>query len=124
MASIDELLELPDEFAGAWVPEKAGDTIAGTIVSRSSRDGGYGEYTILTIQPAKGDALAVHCAGAALKGKVQEKNPQVGDEIGIRFVGEATSKAGKTYKNYKVVVVKTTASETVINALNGEEKPF
>jgi hypothetical protein len=78
------------------------------VVSRSSRDGGYGEYPILTIQPAKGEALAVHCTNVAIKAKVIEKNPQAGDEIGIRFLGEATSKTGNTYKNFKVVVKKST----------------
>ena len=107
-SDIDTMLDSADDFAAAWIPEKAGDQISGVVASRSSRDGGYGEYSILTIQPAKGEALAVHCTNVAIKAKVIEKNPQVGDEIGIRFLGEATSKTGNTYKNFKVVVKKST----------------
>ena len=118
-SDIDAMLDSADDYAAAWIPEKAGDQITGTVVSRSSRDGGYGDYPIVTIQPAKGDALAVHATNVAIKAKVLEKNPQAGDEIGIRFLGEATSKGGNTYKNFKVVVTK----KTIESALD-DNAPF
>jgi len=121
MATIDEMLDAADNFAEAWIPSKAGDQIGGNVISRSSRDGGFGEYVILVIDQEKGDPRAVHCAGTALKAKVQETNPQPGDYVAIRYVGEAVGKkSGNTYKDFRLVVKKTTITE----ALDATDKPF
>lgn len=93
----------PDEFdfAGAWRPEP-GDILKGSIVQLDMGYSEYGNYPIVTVKPDDGgDDVAVHCFHEALRNKLQELKPDVGDSIGIKYFGEVDSKSGKRkYQKY------------------------
>lgn len=89
--------QLDGEFAEAWKPTK-GAKIVGVVTDVTSRDGGYGEYPIVTIKTGDGD-LAVHCFHEVLRGELARIAPKVGDEIGIRYLGKHPEKG---YHQYKV----------------------
>lgn len=118
---LDNLLDAEVAYAEAWIPEKAGDETKGVVVSVSSRDAGYGDYPIITIKTAAGHDQAVHCTNAVLKRQAVEANVSVGDEFGVRFLGEAKSKAGNAYKNFKVATIKRAAG---IEAALNDDAPF
>lgn len=124
MATIDEMLESGEDFAAAWIPENPGDSIMGIVVARSERDAGWGIYPILTIETDKNETWAVHCTVTALKAKVVEKNPVVGDSIGIKYMGLVKSKtADREYKNFRVVVKHATVRNSIETQLN-DDGPF
>jgi hypothetical protein len=46
-------------FPEAWKP-KEGDQLIGTITELSDRDGGFGDYPVVTVLTEAGDEYAVH----------------------------------------------------------------
>lgn len=117
---MNNMLDQSDDFAEAWIAEKEGDQISGIVVSRSSRDGGWGEYPIVVIQTESNDEFAVHCAGTVIRNKILERNPQAGDRIGIRYLGMQKAKNGNEYRSWKIVVQKTATPQ----AASDDNAPF
>lgn len=77
-------------YADGWRPEE-GATLVGKVVSIDSGSSNYGggTYPIVTVQPeGGGDPVAVHCFHAALKSRMMEARPNIGERIGIKFVGK------------------------------------
>jgi hypothetical protein len=109
-----EVDPLDREFAPGWRPDE-GDKVRGTVVgidlaSRAAEYGG-GEYPVVTIRLATGhsartkdglvtDEVALHAIHSALAGKFAALAPKVGDEIGVKFVGEPLGSARS--KRYRV----------------------
>jgi hypothetical protein len=80
-------------------PERR-DTLVGTVTRVDTRDGGYGEYEILTVEQADGIEWAFHVTADAAKGQLEKAGGvEVGDEFAVRFDGTRTGKtSGRTYK--------------------------
>lgn len=106
--SIDDLLDAESQ---TWKPDTEGDTVKGKLIDRGEWTGDYGTSPTLTIQTDAGDIYVVFCSSGVLKSNVERQNPQIGDEVGIRYLGEAEGKSGRTYKNFKFVVVRSAANE-------------
>jgi hypothetical protein len=115
MSNTDDLLgKLDEPAAPAWQAEEPGDLIVGKIKRMSSRDAGYGEYQILTVEPERvivgGEVVAVpepllsiHVMGQVFADKVVEYDPHVGGRVAARFDGMVTSpKSGNEYKAWSV----------------------
>jgi hypothetical protein len=113
MSNRDDLLaRLDAPSAEAWIPERPGDLLVGSVVTRSSRDAGYGPYPIVTVRPERvtvagaaastAQPLAWHAMGTVASAKVDELAVQAGGQIAVRFDGERTSRAGATYKVWSV----------------------
>jgi hypothetical protein len=101
-------------FAPGWKPE-VGDEILGIVTEISEREGRFGAYPILTltvVDDANGtetltdERLAVHCAPTALQRWVEEKDPQIGDEVALRRNGLKTGKNGSEYEDYSKGLVR------------------
>lgn len=107
---LQKLLDLVDKDVIAWRPE-AGDVVAGTLrdVSESS-EGDFGSYVILMIETPKGKLVNVHCFHTVLRRDVERRlqrgTLKVGDQIAIKYIGEAElAGKGKNAANlYRVVV--------------------
>lgn len=106
--------KLDEKFAKGWKPDE-GDTVMGIVEGLSSRDGKWGAYPIVTIRVAEGDEgsealtgerLAVHGNARALQGEIEDKDPERGDFIIVRYDGQRTSKSGNDYAAYSLVVLK------------------
>jgi hypothetical protein len=87
-----------------------GDAILGEVEEVSEREGDYGTYTVVTLITADGDVHSVAGFGQVLARKLEGANLVPGDKLGVKFLGEKRSKAGKDYKDYQVVVER--ASQT------------
>lgn len=100
--TIEELLEIQSE---AWKPEDGSpQSIVGELIERATMPGDkYGPYPFLSILPdGSNTAWAVHAFGTVLQGEIAKQDPQVGDKVGLKFLGVP---AGKEYKLYKLVVI-------------------
>ena len=99
-------------MSSSWKPVNPGDLIEGKVTRVDSRDAGYGEYPILTLEvistvggevdggepPATPCTLSLHCLGAVLTAKVYELGVREGDDIAARYDGMKTGKNGNDYK--------------------------
>jgi hypothetical protein len=103
----DDILDrLDKDYAPGWKPEP-GDKVAGVVVERSQRDGGFGMYPIITVRQDSGAEIAIHASSTVIQNEVTAQDPQPGDQIGVLYQGEKTAKDGRsTYHAYRVIVVK------------------
>lgn len=95
---------LTGEDAEPWIPETPGEHIFGEVEEVSTREGDYGEYSVVTLLTADGSVRSIAGFGTVLKGKLAELDPQPGDSLGVKFVGEKTAKNQKEYKDWTVVI--------------------
>ena len=119
MGMMDEL-DVEIENAEAWIAEE-GDSIVGTVTRVDTRDGGYGEYPIVTIDVTegtlKGEPMEVPCtrsfhamatvASGELgwtrdAGEWDDRKVFVGGEIGAKFV-EMRAGRNNTYEFWRVI---------------------
>jgi hypothetical protein len=105
----DEMRKQLDEEpkkADAWRPE-AGDELVGEIVGMNTRDGD-GErdaYDIITVLEPDGSLSAFHAFHSVAKSLIAEQGPRAGDKIGVRYMGQETSKSsGREYHSYRMVL--------------------
>lgn len=108
--SLSKLLEMVDKDVIAWRPE-AGDMVAGTLRDISdSSENEFGSYVILMIETPTGKLVNVHCFHTVLRRDIERRlqrgTLKTGDEIAIKYIGEAEkSDKGKSAANlYRVVV--------------------
>lgn len=92
-----------------WRPEP-NDEVFGQVVSISEREGDYDPYPYIEIDDEdSGKIIGVHAFHTVLKNEIAAKKPQVGDTLGIVYLGKQTSKRvnaqGKSseFEAYRVV---------------------
>lgn len=105
-----------DGNSEAWRPDdpkkEHPNPLYGKVVEVTTGTGDYGEYPLLFCLDENGDEWRVHCFNSVLKSRIAELRPEVGDEIGLKYLGTEKSKAYDTpYKNYKVVLEKAAATK-------------
>ena len=114
---------LTGEDAEPWIPEEAGEHIFGEVEEVGTREGDYGEYTVVTLLLEDGSVSSVAGFGTVLAGKLAELDPQPGDHLGVKFRGEKTGKNGKEYKDWTVVIqrAQTATLTPAAEAATGDE---
>jgi hypothetical protein len=119
--------QLDAEFAEAWKP-KPGTKIVGVITDVTARDSGYGEYPIVTLEVAGGDRVALHCFHEVLRGELARIAPKLGDEIGVKYLGQHPEKG---YHQYKVARAGTGSfdwarfsDEDAVEEVKSDDVPF
>jgi hypothetical protein len=100
---------LEEQLNGAdpepWIADDAGDSIFGEIEAVGTREGDYGEYTVVTVVTENEDVLTIAGFGTVLAGKLSGlSEDDIGRKIGVKFLGEKKGKNGKEYKDWKVVL--------------------
>jgi hypothetical protein len=116
-ADVDDLLnEVEEDDSEGWVPSEVGEGIAGKVVkvgvtrSDFAADGEDPNVPTVTVETRDGDKYRIIGYGAVLKRELQDKNPQVGDFLAVKYFGEKPIKkgrfAGKPYKHFGVAVRK------------------
>jgi hypothetical protein len=80
--------------------------LVGKVITRYTVEGDYEPAELLEVLPDGADvAYSVLCGRATLRSFVDEKDPRVGDTVGIKHVGQQTSKStGRTYELYNAAV--------------------
>lgn len=123
--SNDDLFHQLDEeveYAESWIAAK-GDKLVGRVESIDVRDGGYGNYPIITLAVEAGSQdgkkLEVPCtrsfhamAGIAKDelgfdkdtGRWTDNAVRIGDTVAAKYVEDRVSKSGHTYQYWRVIV--------------------
>ena len=113
-------LEAPD--ARRWEFEDDGDTLVGEVVGLGEYTGEYGTSRTVTILPdventlekgervQAGEPLIFYASAKIAADELDAKDPRVGDELGIAYKGEKSSKDGKnTYKVFRMAIKRNSA---------------
>ncbi len=88
-------LQEQDRVAREWQPNE-GDILLGTLLYTQQVKGEYGTTPIAMIEDAEsGETIAVWLKHQILKREWEGRDPQPGDRIGIKYLGEETGKNGK-----------------------------
>ena len=91
-------------LAPAWKPQD-GDILLGKIVRLSwNEEGKNGRYPIATLQLEDGSYVAVHAAAQAMRDKLLELKPKMGEGIAFRSNGSKMGKNNREYYSYTVQV--------------------
>jgi hypothetical protein len=118
------LLDKAREQAEAkfWKPAKEGDGIEGKIV-RIIRDAGKYHSTFYHLETEAG--IEIVAGGSTVLGqRLADQQLEVGDSVGILYLGEETSKAGQVFKNWSVVAEKVKRSQAAGNPPSDDNIPF
>lgn len=99
-------MSLEDRFQGdppsPWRPDQDdADTIIGVVTGIDRADGDWGPYPIVFIRQDNGTEKSVHAFRSVLKSELQKKQPQIGERIGIKYLGEVKG-ANRSYIGYRV----------------------
>jgi len=98
--------ELPDR----WNPDdEPGTTLVGTLLGIETIATSLGEARIAHIEDADdGHVWGVMIERSVLKNRFEQLQPQTGDTLGIKYIGqvEPRTKGGNAYHNYVVRVIR------------------
>jgi hypothetical protein len=104
-ARADRLRErAKQEYPESWVPDQAGDEIAGELVRYSRGTTSYGEQVIAVLRTPEGVERSVWLLHAVLRGEFAKLRPKPGELVLIRYEGKRKSAAGNSYVSYRVEV--------------------
>jgi hypothetical protein len=132
----DILARLDAPTAEAWRPTEPGDLLVGRVLAVGHRDGGYGDYPIVTVQPERATVagaeqttsapLAVHGLGKVLSERFDELAVRPGGRIAVRYDGEKRNKKGETYKAWSVAYDPPAPGADLVARLDpvGDLEPF
>lgn len=89
--TMEERMNAPDPEG--WRPE-AGDVVIGVVDEVTSREGDYGLYPLIIVEKSDGEFIAVHAFHTVLRNEIESLQPSVGDDIGIKYLGQQEPKGG------------------------------
>lgn len=99
---------LDQGMAAAWRPDQSDpDKLVGKVIEIVAASSSYSDdpYPILVVRKEDGEEKAVHAFHSVLKREILKQRPQVGEEIGIKFLGEVKPKNGANpYIGYVVKI--------------------
>lgn len=97
--SLEERLE--SGLPSAWRPDQEDDaTIIGEVVEIQVGTSDYGSYPLLVIRKDDGEEKAIHGFHTVLQNELVRQKPQVGERIGIKYLGEVPTKPGSKFKSF------------------------
>jgi hypothetical protein len=129
MSSILDRLEAPD--ARRWEFEDEGDQLVGEVIALGTYTGEYGESRTVTVMPdvstttesgskvQPGEPLIFYASAKLAADALEAEDPSVGDQIGIRYNGERSSKDGKN--SYKLIRIAVQHVSPVIAGLDAKD---
>jgi len=122
-ARADRLRERAEqEYPESWVPDEAGDEIAGELVRYARGTTSYGEQVIAVLRTPAGVERSVWLLHAVLRGEFAKLRPRPGELVLVRYEGKRKSAAGNSYASYRVEVDRDEPAPDW-NALGAEPMP-
>jgi hypothetical protein len=113
MSKLEERLEAG--LAPAWRPDKEDPSVLiGKVVSIEQGTSEYEPYPLIVVEQDDGTEMAVHGFHTVLKNELIKQRPQIGERIGIKYLGEVPTKPGskfKSYTGYRVKVERAAGAE-------------
>lgn len=79
------------EWAQAWDPDPR-DMLIGTLEGYDEGDTKYGTVSVARIREANGGLRALWFYHSVLKQEWKKANPDVGDRVGVQYLGKRTGK--------------------------------
>lgn len=107
----DDLEAQLDQETEPWMAEP-GDKLVGRIVELSTMESQYGDYPLVIVQTDDGKEMAFHAFRTVAKQEIARHKPQVGDRIGIKYLGRLPD---KTYDGYKIRIIRSEAPAPAID---------
>lgn len=111
MSTSEKLREqLDKDYPKAWLAEKKGDTIVGTMLRLEQGNTSYGPALVVIIaEEETGEERAIWLITEAMRSGFNRTRPAIGEKIAVRYLGKQkvkTQTPGRSneYHNYKVVV--------------------
>ena len=103
--SLEDRLE--SGLPSAWRPDQDDpDTLIGEVVDIEVGTSDYGRYPILVVRKDDGEEKSVHGFHSVLQNELVKHKPQVGERVGIKYLGDVPTKPGSPFKSYKGYRVK------------------
>jgi len=99
---VSDLAERLDSgLAVAWRPDKEdADTLIGEVVSVDLGTSDYGTYPLIVVRSDDGTEKAFHASHTVARNELKRARPQVGQRIGIKYLGKQTAAEGSKYGSY------------------------
>ena len=115
---------LGKDLAAAWRPDQEdADILIGKIVSIDVGTSDFDPYPLLVIEQDDGEEKAVHAFHTVLKNELLKQKPQIGERIGIKYLGEVATKPGSKFKSfigYRVKVERAAGATFDWGSINAE----
>lgn len=124
--SLEERLE--SGLPSAWRPDQEdADKLIGEVIDIEVGNSEYGRYPIVVVRQDDGTEKAVHGFHSVLQSELMKNRPQVGERVGIKYLGDVETKPGSKFKSYKGYVVRVERAQGTTfdwNTIgNGQEDP-
>ncbi len=87
-----------------WIPETAGEQVAGEVLELDQIETAFGIAPAVTLLTGDGREVRVAGFGTVLNRAIGAAQIEPGDLLAVRFLGQKTAAGGAAYKDYKVVV--------------------
>jgi hypothetical protein len=75
----------------------------GRVIELGVFEGEYGAAQVVVLLTEDGREVAVHAFGTVLSEALARIDLQVGDHLGVRYLGEKTGRTGKSYHDYRII---------------------
>ena len=97
--SLEDRLE--SGLPSAWRPDQEDpDLIIGEVVDIQVGTSDYDPYPLVVIKQDDGEEKAIHGFHTVLKNELLKNKPQIGERIGIKYLGEQATKPGSKFKSF------------------------
>lgn len=97
--SLEDRLE--SGLPSAWRPDQEDpDLIIGEVVDLQVGTSDYAPYPLVVIRQDDGEEKAIHGFHTVLKNELLRQKPQIGERIGIKYLGEQETKPGSKFKSF------------------------
>lgn len=107
--SLEDRLE--SGLPSAWRPDQDDPPLLiGTVIEIEIGQSDYGRYPIIVVRLDDGSEKTVHGFHSVLQNELMKSRPNIGERIGIKYLGDVETKPGskfKSYKGYRVKVERT-----------------
>ncbi len=98
---------LESGLPSAWRPDQEdADVLIGEVIDIEVGQSDYGQYPILVIRCDDGEEKAVHGFHSVLVNELKKHRPNVGERVGIKYLGDVETKPGSKFRSYKGYRVK------------------
>ena len=97
--SLEDRLE--SGLPSAWRPDQEDPpVIIGEVLEIQKGTSDYEPYPLVIVRKDDGEEKAVHGFHTVLKNELMRHRPQVGERIGIKYLGEQPTKPGSKFKSF------------------------
>lgn len=101
----------------AWNPDEQGERLLGELIHfERGAPSPHGPCDVATLSTPEGEPVAVWLSPVVLREKWEEKQPELGDKIALRFDGFTENSNGREYRLYSLVVERTESDETDLDS--------